>query len=104
MADETTNQAQGDLSQAAQGSAAQSGSLTKPAAPPAPDTAATKPPTPPPPVVTAPVAVPEPEPDTAKAKLRAFEDEHLGKDAVRIGGEIEKGHGSPYAGMRPDRR
>jgi hypothetical protein len=62
------------------------------------------PPTPPPPVTTMPVAVPEPEPDTAKAKLRAFEDEHLGKDAVRIGGEIEKGHGSPYAGMRPDRR
>jgi len=51
---------------------------------------------------TAPPPAPEPEPDTAKAKLRAFEDEHLGKDAVRIKGEIERGHGSPFAAMKPE--
>ena len=33
---------------------------------------------------------------TAKARLRAYEDEVLGADAVRISGEIEKGHGSHY--------
>lgn len=32
----------------------------------------------------------------ATARLRAFEDEHLGKDAVRIRGRIERGSGSPY--------
>jgi len=100
MADETTTQP----SPAVLPSAPE----PKPAKPPAPDVAATKladiPPTPPPPVTTSPVVVPEPELDTAKAKLRAFEDEHLGKDVVRIGGEIEKGHGSPYAGMKPERR
>lgn len=33
----------------------------------------------------------------AAARLQAFEDEHLGKDAVRINGQIERGIGSPFA-------
>lgn len=33
---------------------------------------------------------------TAKQKLRAFEDDVLGPDVVRISGEIEKGHGSNF--------
>ena len=32
----------------------------------------------------------------AAARLRAFEDEVLGKDAVRINGHIERGVGSHY--------
>jgi hypothetical protein len=43
-------------------------------------------------------------PDTAAARLRAFEDERFGEDAVRIGGHIERGSGSPYAAMsEPDK-
>lgn len=43
---------------------------------------------------------PEPAaPLTAKDRLRAFEDEHFGPDAVRVNGEIERGHGSPFAEM-----
>jgi hypothetical protein len=86
MADETTNQAQGDLP--AQGSAAQAAPVAKPAKPPAP--------------------VPEPvvsdEPVTAKAKLRAFEDDVFGKDAGRINGEVERGVGSPFAKMTGEQR
>lgn len=37
--------------------------------------------------------------ETAKAKLRAFEDETFGADAPRINGEVERGIGSPYARM-----
>lgn len=43
--------------------------------------------------------VPEPLPEeeiTAAQRLRAFEDEHLGADTTRIGGKIEKGHGSHF--------
>lgn len=32
----------------------------------------------------------------AHERLRAFEDEHLGKDAPRINGHIERGHGSLF--------
>jgi hypothetical protein len=38
----------------------------------------------------------EPEPETAKTRLRNFEDDVLGEDAVRISGQIEKGHGSHF--------
>jgi hypothetical protein len=38
-------------------------------------------------------------PVTAASKLRAFEDEHLGKDATRINGELERGVGSRWAGL-----
>lgn len=34
---------------------------------------------------------------TGAEKLRAFEDRHLGKNAVRINGEVERGHGSAFA-------
>ena len=39
----------------------------------------------------------EPAELTAKDKLRAFEDEVLGKDTPRINGHIERGHGSLYS-------
>jgi hypothetical protein len=32
----------------------------------------------------------------AAQRLRAFEDEHFGKDAVRINGRVERGSGSQY--------
>lgn len=50
----------------------------------------------------APVRVEEPTP--AHERLRAFEDEHFGKDAVRIDGQIERGSGSPYAEMSDEKR
>lgn len=37
-------------------------------------------------------------------RLRAFEDKHFGKDAVRINGRIERGSGSPYATAKPEVR
>lgn len=40
----------------------------------------------------------EPEMNAA-ARLRAFEDEKLGADAVRINDRIERGYGSPFAAM-----
>ena len=39
----------------------------------------------------------------AATRLRAFEDEHLGPDAVRIGGHVERGVGSPYSRLNPAR-
>jgi len=41
---------------------------------------------------------PQPEPERADAatRLRAFEDEHLGKDAVRLHGRVERGSGSRF--------
>jgi hypothetical protein len=36
---------------------------------------------------------------SAAARLKAFEDEHLGVDAVRINGQIERGVGSQFAKM-----
>lgn len=47
---------------------------------------------------------PEPEqPETdAKARLRAFEDEHFGPDCVRIEGQVERGSGSPFSQMSDD--
>lgn len=38
--------------------------------------------------------------DTAAAKLRAFEDKHLGRKAMRNKeGHVEKGYGSPFKAM-----
>lgn len=41
----------------------------------------------------------DPEPDTAASRLRAFEDDRFGEDAVRINDKIERGYGSPFAAM-----
>lgn len=42
----------------------------------------------------------EPDEKTAASDLlRAFEDEKLGPDAVRINGKIERGHGSKFRGL-----
>jgi len=46
----------------------------------------------------APVDIPV---DTAKTRLRAFEDATFGRDAPRIAGEVERGVGSPFARMNP---
>lgn len=40
----------------------------------------------------------------ASDRVRAFEDEHVGKDAVRIGGRIERGSGSPFAALSPEKK
>lgn len=47
-----------------------------------------------------PTDTPEPE-GRAADRLRAFEDKHFGKDAVRINGRIERGSGSPYQMAHP---
>lgn len=39
------------------------------------------------------------DPQSASARLRAFEDERFGPEAVRIEGKVERGHGSPFAVM-----
>lgn len=44
-------------------------------------------------------AIPVPPVESAKAKVRAFEDEVFGPDVPRINGEIERGIGSPYSRM-----
>ncbi len=45
----------------------------------------------------------EKAPDTAAAKLRAFEDKHLGRKAMRNkDGVVEKGFGSPFKAMSPE--
>lgn len=41
---------------------------------------------------------------TAAQMLRAFEDEHLGKNVPRISGHIEKGHGAKFHGMDDKRK
>jgi hypothetical protein len=52
------------------------------------------------PATPAPTPVPAVKaPVTAADKLRAFEDDHFGKDAPRINGELERGVGSPYSRM-----
>jgi hypothetical protein len=43
----------------------------------------------------------EKTPDTAKTRLRGFEDAHFGRDATRINGEVERGIGSRYGSMSP---
>ena len=43
----------------------------------------------------------EKTPDTAKTKLRGFEDAHFGRDATRINGEVERGIGSRFGSMSP---
>ena len=41
--------------------------------------------------------------DTAAAKLRAFEDKHLGRKAMRNkDGVVEKGFGSPFKALSPE--
>jgi len=42
------------------------------------------------------------EPLPAAERLRAFEDEHIGADAVRINDKIERGSGSPFADLSPE--
>lgn len=42
-------------------------------------------------------------PPSAADRLRAFEDVHLGKDAVRLHGRIERGFGSPFKAMLPEK-
>jgi hypothetical protein len=46
-------------------------------------------------VKAAPVEAVEPD-TTAKGRLRAFEDSIVGKDAPRVHGKVERGHGSLY--------
>lgn len=41
---------------------------------------------------------------TAAARLREFEDKHLGKRAVRINGRVERGSGSPFQAMTDEKR
>lgn len=38
---------------------------------------------------------------SARDKIRAFEDRNLGENAVRINGEVEKGHGSLFKELSP---
>ena len=45
-----------------------------------------------------------PETMPAAARIRAFEDEHLGVDAVRIRDKIERGSGSPFAALSPEKK
>lgn len=47
-------------------------------------------------------APPEPEPMSAVDRLRAFEDEKVGKDAPRIAGTLERGIGSLWHRMSED--
>lgn len=44
------------------------------------------------------------EPASAAQRMRAFEDEHLGAEAPRIDGKIERGHGSLFSRLSPDQR
>jgi hypothetical protein len=48
-------------------------------------------------------AEPDPESDVA-GRRRAFEDNYLGKDAVRINGQVERGVGSPYSRLSEHRK
>lgn len=40
---------------------------------------------------------------TAPDRLRAFEDAHFGKTAVRLHGRVERGFGSPFKAMLPEK-
>ena len=45
------------------------------------------------------------EPGSAAQRLRAFEDEHLGPDAVRLhGGRVERGSGSLLQGLPAEKQ
>lgn len=46
----------------------------------------------------------EPSADLGADQMRAFEDQHFGKDAVRINGQIERGHGSKFNDLHPAHR
>lgn len=54
----------------------------------------------------APISQPvhEPEPASAADRLKAFEDAEFGPDAVRIRGKVERGYGSPFADMSPEKK
>jgi hypothetical protein len=45
-----------------------------------------------------------PEPDNATTRLRAYEDELFGKDAVRLRGQVERGFGSKHKEMTGGQR
>jgi hypothetical protein len=47
-------------------------------------------------------SIEEPKPGTVR--LREFEDEHLGKEAVRLNGRVERGSGSPYQALSPEKK
>lgn len=55
------------------------------------------------PTFTPPPAIDEPK-VTAAERLRAFEDKHLGEDTPRHAGAIERGHGSPFTALHPDKQ
>lgn len=57
-----------------------------------------------PPIIDPPVEEHAADPMTGEARLRAFEDEHFGENAVRINGRIERGSGSPYQMAHPSVR
>jgi hypothetical protein len=73
-------------------------------------------PAPPLPPLSASPTAPEPEFETdaeeaeeiaeetadTHARLRAFEDKHLGENHTRPFGKIERGHGSKFSGLHPD--
>jgi hypothetical protein len=45
----------------------------------------------------------KPDLSTAAAKLRAFEDKHLGRRAMRnMDGHVERGYGSPFKALSPE--
>lgn len=44
------------------------------------------------------------EPASAAQRLRSFEDEHLGEDAPRFQGKLERGHGSLFQRLPPEKR
>ena len=45
-----------------------------------------------------------PPPRSAKDRLRAFEDKHLGHDVQRIDGVIERGHGSAFKALPAEKQ
>lgn len=68
---------------------------------PSPAMPAIEPPTEP----TAPVdAFDASEPGSSAQRLRDFEDKHLGPKHSRLNGQIERGIGSPFAGLDDNRK
>lgn len=56
------------------------------------------------PVAAAPKVIDPPREIPAADRVRAFEDEHFGKDAVRVNGQVERGSGSIYQQMSTERK
>lgn len=55
------------------------------------------------PAPTAFAAKPAADTTSGKSRLRAFEDKHLGRKAVRnMQGQVERGYGSPYKRLSPE--